>query len=84
MQAHFDSIQRIADTTTLPHAMRYLNSRIMEEMDVYHLMERLMKGKDQPNPLTSAEKIDLWDRLKILSTDLSLRLFLQLVSFDMA
>ncbi|KAF3437207.1 hypothetical protein FNV43_RR19960 [Rhamnella rubrinervis] len=67
MQAHFDSIQKIADSTTLPHAMRYLNSRIMEELDVYHLMERLMKGKDQPNPLTSAEKIYLWDKLKILS-----------------
>lgn len=82
MQAHFDSIQRIADTTTLPHAMQYLNSRVMEELDVYHLMERLKKGKDQPNPLTSAEKIELWDRLKFLSMNLSLDLFMQLVSFD--
>lgn len=82
MQAHFDSIQRIADTTTLPHAMQYLNSRVMEELDVYHLMERLVKGKDQPNPLTSAEKIELWDRLKFLSMNLSFSLFMQLVSFD--
>lgn len=35
-----------------------------------HLMERLMKGKDEPNSLTAAEKLELWDRLKILSMDM--------------
>ncbi|XP_021803245.1 peroxisome biogenesis protein 3-2 [Prunus avium] len=64
MQAHFENIQRIADTTTLPHAMHYLNSRIAEELDLSHLTDRLMQAKGQS---TSAEKLELWDRLKILS-----------------
>ncbi|KAJ9141515.1 hypothetical protein P3X46_032042 [Hevea brasiliensis] len=67
MQAHFENIQRIADATTLPHAMHYLSSRIAEELDLLQLTERLMKGKGQPNTLTSSEKLELWDRLKILS-----------------
>ncbi|KAK4782364.1 hypothetical protein SAY86_016466 [Trapa natans] len=67
MQAHFENIQRIANTTTLPHAIHYLSSRIAEELDLSHLMERLMKGRDQPNSLTQAEKLELWDHLKILS-----------------
>ncbi|RVX18076.1 Peroxisome biogenesis protein 3-2 [Vitis vinifera] len=67
MQAHFESIQRIADTTTLPHSMLYLSGRIAEELDLSHLTERLMKGKGQPNTLTPSEKLELWDRLKILS-----------------
>ncbi|GAV88932.1 Peroxin-3 domain-containing protein, partial [Cephalotus follicularis] len=67
MQAHFENIQRIAATMTLPHAMKYLNSRVEEELDLWLLTERLMKGKGQPNTLTSSEKLELWDRLKILS-----------------
>ncbi|XP_012072551.1 peroxisome biogenesis protein 3-2 isoform X2 [Jatropha curcas] len=67
MQVHFENIQRIADTTTLPHAMQYLSSRIAEELDLSQLTERLKKGKGQPNTLTHSEKLELWDRLKILS-----------------
>ncbi|KAK8627851.1 hypothetical protein V6N13_135449 [Hibiscus sabdariffa] len=67
MQAHFENIQRIADTTTLPHAMHYLSCRIDEDLNLSHLTKRLMKGKDQPNSLSSSEKLELWDRLKILS-----------------
>ncbi|KAB1212327.1 Peroxisome biogenesis protein 3-2 [Morella rubra] len=63
MQAHFASIQRIADTTTLPHAMHYLSSRIAEELDHSELTEKLQKAKGQPN----SEKLELWDRIKILS-----------------
>ncbi|KAJ4832337.1 hypothetical protein Tsubulata_027820 [Turnera subulata] len=51
MQAHFENVQRIADTTTLPHAMHYLSTRIEEELDLSHLTERLMKGKGQPNTM---------------------------------
>uniref|UniRef100_A0A5B7B7F6 Peroxisome biogenesis protein 3-2-like n=1 Tax=Davidia involucrata TaxID=16924 RepID=A0A5B7B7F6_DAVIN len=67
MQAHFENIQRIADTTTLPHAMLYLSSRVAEELNLLHLTEKLMKGKGQPNNLTSLQKLELWDELKILS-----------------
>nr|XP_040244642.1 uncharacterized protein LOC109769274 isoform X1 [Aegilops tauschii subsp. strangulata] len=37
-------MQRISDTTTLPFAMHYLRSRIMEELDTSHLTERLLQG----------------------------------------
>ncbi|EOY21205.1 hypothetical protein QUC31_007233 [Theobroma cacao] len=67
MQVHFENIQRIADTTTLPHAMHYLSCRIAEDLDLSHLTNRLMRGKGQPNTLSSSEKLQLWDRLKILS-----------------
>ncbi|KAK3440561.1 hypothetical protein EUGRSUZ_B00855 [Eucalyptus grandis] len=67
MQTHFESIQGIANTATMPHAMHYVSSRIAEELDLTHLTERLMRGKGQPNTLTSAEKLELWDQLKILS-----------------
>ncbi|XP_009791935.1 peroxisome biogenesis protein 3-2-like [Nicotiana sylvestris] len=67
VKSHFENIQRIADSTTLPHVMRCLSSQIEEELDLTHLTERLMKGKDLPNSLTAAEKLELWDRLKILS-----------------
>ncbi|XP_038878566.1 peroxisome biogenesis protein 3-2-like [Benincasa hispida] len=67
IQAHFENIQRIADTTTLPHAIQHLHSRIEEDLDLSHLTERLMMGKGQPNTLTLAEKLDLWENLKILS-----------------
>ncbi|OMO57877.1 peroxisome biogenesis protein 3-2 [Corchorus capsularis] len=67
MQVHFENIQGIADTTTLPHAMHYLSCRIAEDLDLSLLTERLMKGKGQPNSLSSSEKLELWDRLKILS-----------------
>ncbi|KAK4364043.1 hypothetical protein RND71_015401 [Anisodus tanguticus] len=61
---HFEKIQKIVDSTTLPHVTRYLSSRIEEQLDLVHLTERFMKGKDQPNSLTAAEKLELWDRLK--------------------
>lgn len=67
IQLHFENIQRIADTTTLPHAMPHLSCRIAEDLNLSHLMERLVKEKDQPNSLSSLEKLELWDSLKILS-----------------
>ncbi|XP_061988334.1 peroxisome biogenesis protein 3-2 [Rosa rugosa] len=62
MQAHFENIQSIADTTTLPHVMHYLSSRIAEELDTTYITERLMQMKGK-----SPEKLELWDRLKVLS-----------------
>lgn len=67
MQAHFENIQRISDTTTLPHSMHNLSCRIAEDLDLSHLLERLIQGKGQPNTLTQSEKLELWGRLKILS-----------------
>uniref|UniRef100_M1BAM1 Amino acid transporter n=1 Tax=Solanum tuberosum TaxID=4113 RepID=M1BAM1_SOLTU len=67
VKAHFENVQRIADSTTLPHVVRCLRSQIEKELDLTHLTERLMKGKDLPNSLTAAQKLELWDRLKIIS-----------------
>lgn len=67
IQKHFESVQSIADSTTLPHVMHYLENRIGENLDLTHLTERLIQGKGQPNALTSDQKLELWDRLKILS-----------------
>ncbi|CAA7051352.1 unnamed protein product [Microthlaspi erraticum] len=64
MKAHFENIQMIADSTTLPHAMRHLSSRIVEEIPVSSIMEKLSKGK---GTLTPSEKLHLWNELKILS-----------------
>lgn len=79
---HFENIQRIANTMTLPHAMLYLSSRVAEELDLLHLTEKLIKGKGQPNTLTPSQKLDLWDRLKILSMfSVFLSLFVLLTGF---
>ncbi|XP_010923819.1 peroxisome biogenesis protein 3-1 isoform X2 [Elaeis guineensis] len=67
LQTHFENIQRISDTTTLPYAMHYLRSRILEELDLSHLTDKLMQGKGQSHALTSKEKLELWEGLKILS-----------------
>ncbi|KAL4179216.1 hypothetical protein AMTRI_Chr13g118910 [Amborella trichopoda] len=67
LQLHFENIQRISDSATLPYVLRNLRSRLFEELDFSQLMERLMHGKGQPNILTSQEKLELWERLKILS-----------------
>ncbi|KAI4347237.1 hypothetical protein L6164_008065 [Bauhinia variegata] len=67
MQAHFENIQRISDTMTLPHAMYSLSCQIADDLDLSQLLDRLIKGKGQPNTLTPLEKLESWDRLKILS-----------------
>ncbi|KAL6552551.1 hypothetical protein OROHE_007915 [Orobanche hederae] len=67
IQAHFESVQGVADSTTLPHVMHLLDSRLAENLDLTQLTERLIQGKGQPNTLTTTEKLELWDRLKILS-----------------
>lgn len=70
MQAHFEEVQKIADATTLPHAIHYLSTQISEQLDLSPLTEKLMRGKEQPNTLSSSERLELWDRLKILSMKL--------------
>ncbi|KAJ4874223.1 Peroxisome biogenesis protein 3-1 [Raphanus sativus] len=64
MKAHFDNIQMIADTTTLPHALHLLSSRIVEDIDVSGVMETLSRGK---GTLVPSEKLHLWNELKVLS-----------------
>ncbi|XP_078439057.1 peroxisome biogenesis protein 3-2-like [Wolffia australiana] len=67
LQSHFENIQRISDSTTLPYAMYCLRTRISEELDVSYVTERLGKGKGNSSNLSPSEKLELWERLKILS-----------------
>ncbi|KAL8130248.1 hypothetical protein V2J09_019403 [Rumex salicifolius] len=67
LQEHFVNIQMIGDTMTIPHSISYLSTRVAEELDLSNITERLMQAKGQPNSLTSSEKLELWERLKILS-----------------
>jgi len=78
MKAHFESIQMIVDSTTLPHAMQFLSIRISEEIDVSHVMDRLNQGKGMLSP---PEKLQLWDELKILSMHCSHLLLLYQILF---
>ena len=64
LEAHFQKVQRISDTTTLPFALHYLRSRVMEELDISHLTERLLQGKGE---LTPEDKYETWEKIKILS-----------------
>ncbi|XP_048527554.1 peroxisome biogenesis protein 3-2-like [Triticum urartu] len=68
LEAHFEKVQRISDTTTLPFAMHYLRSRVMEELDISHLTERLLQGKGE---LTPEDKYETWEKIKILSWSMS-------------
>ncbi|TVU09112.1 hypothetical protein EJB05_42553 [Eragrostis curvula] len=67
LQTHFENVQRVSDTTTLPFAMHYLRSRIMEELDISHLTEKLLRGKGESNALTPKEKLETWEKIKVLS-----------------
>ncbi|XP_044466205.1 peroxisome biogenesis protein 3-2-like [Mangifera indica] len=67
MEAHFEKVQRIADATTLPHAIHYLRGQIEEGLALSQITDKLMRGKEQPSSLSPSEKLELWDTLKILS-----------------
>ncbi|KAG6514477.1 hypothetical protein ZIOFF_024837 [Zingiber officinale] len=67
LQVHFENIQRISDTTTLPYAMHCLQSSVSENLDLSPLTDKLIHGKGQSSALPLKEKLELWERLKILS-----------------
>jgi peroxin-3 len=64
---HFDSIQRISDTTTLPTLLPPLRSRLCALADVDALTRRLQEAASGASPLTSAEKVAVWEQLKVYS-----------------
>uniref|UniRef100_A0A7N0UGL8 Peroxin-3 n=1 Tax=Kalanchoe fedtschenkoi TaxID=63787 RepID=A0A7N0UGL8_KALFE len=64
---HFTNIQRIADSTTLPHTIQLLHTRLMNIVDLTGLRDRLLQVKGQSGGKTTLEKLELWERLKIQS-----------------
>jgi hypothetical protein len=64
---HFDSIQRISDTTTLPTLLPPLRTRLFALADVDALTRRLQEAATGSAPLSSADKVALWEQLKVQS-----------------
>ena len=64
---HFDSIQCISDTTTLPTLLPPLRSRLCALADVDALTRRLQEAASGATPLTAAEKVAVWEQLKVQS-----------------
>jgi hypothetical protein len=76
-QSHFESIQRISDSTTLPSVLPHLKARLFALVDLSGLTEKLILGKEDPQALSSRDKMQLWQELKTLSvfpSQLSVRL----------
>lgn len=67
LQSHFESIQRISDSTTLPSVLPHLKVRLYGLVDLTEHMDKLMLGKEDPQALSAREKLQLWQELKILS-----------------
>ena len=66
LHEHFDSIQRISDTTTLPSLLPGLRERLHQLIDVDALTARLMAARGA-EALTPAEKYAAWQELTVLS-----------------
>ncbi|CAD6219763.1 unnamed protein product [Miscanthus lutarioriparius] len=67
LQAHFEKVKRICDTTTLPLAMHHLSDKITSELDISKLTDKLRRGKVDSSALTPKEKYDTWEEIKIKS-----------------
>jgi peroxin-3 len=67
LQSHFESIQRISDTTTLPSVLPHLKASLFSKVDISVLTDKLMLGKEEPQLLSQEDKVQLWHELKTLS-----------------
>lgn len=65
---HFDSIQDIADTTTMPSLLPALGAAVTRSTGVQPLLERLRAGVSGDGaPLSAADKLGVWEELKVAS-----------------
>eukprot|EP00245_Coleochaete_scutata_P003638 TRINITY_DN15409_c0_g1_i1.p1 TRINITY_DN15409_c0_g1~~TRINITY_DN15409_c0_g1_i1.p1 ORF type:complete len:401 (-),score=82.62 TRINITY_DN15409_c0_g1_i1:203-1405(-) len=67
IQNHFESIQEISDSTTLPSVLSHVKLRLFELVDLSVLTNKLMAGKEASNDLAPKEKVQIWQELKVLS-----------------
>lgn len=67
LQSHFESIQRISDSTTLPSVLPHLKASLFSLVDLSGLTEKLILGKEAPQSLSPKDKLQLWHELKTLS-----------------
>ena len=61
LHEHFDAIQQVADTKTLPPLLPPLRARLFAACDVEALTARLREPS-----LSAADKVALWEELKLL------------------
>ncbi|MCO5557836.1 hypothetical protein L7F22_011408 [Adiantum nelumboides] len=66
LQVHFQSIQRISDSTTLPSILLRLKSQILSLLDLSRLTEELEQDKDNSR-LSAQERTELWENIKTIS-----------------
>ena len=67
LQLHFQSVQRISDTATLPFVLPQLKTQLQNQLNLSALTEKLVQGKEVPRVLSGKEKIELWQELKTRS-----------------
>ncbi|RLN35124.1 peroxisome biogenesis protein 3-1-like [Panicum miliaceum] len=67
LQEHFEKVQSICGTTTLPLAMHQLCENITSQLDISKLTDKLRQGKAESSALTPKEKYDTWEEIKIKS-----------------
>ncbi|KAG0599112.1 hypothetical protein M758_12G128800 [Ceratodon purpureus] len=67
LQSHFESIQRISDSTTLPSVLPHLKASLFSKVDLSGLTDKLILGKEDPQLLSQRDKLQLWQELKTLS-----------------
>lgn len=82
LQSHFESIQRISDSTTLPSVLPHLKASLFSLVDLSGLTEKLILGKEAPQALSPKDKLQLWHELKTLS-ELSYLFILILMSYSL-
>eukprot|EP00887_Chlorella_sp_A99_P006264 scaffold3.g6264.t1 len=62
---HFDSIQEIADGTTIPSLLPALWRALAAAAEMEGPLEALRAGREGGAPLTTADKVALWQELKL-------------------
>lgn len=65
LQHHFDNIQDIADSTTLPSLLPALSRALAQAADVDGPLERLRQAKEGRLRLAPADKLAAWEELKV-------------------
>jgi peroxin-3 len=65
LQRHFDSIQEIADATTVPSLLPALSKVLAQSTGVEALLEGLRAPANGAGALAPADKLAAWERLKV-------------------
>mmetsp|Transcript_39258 Transcript_39258/g.47552 ORF Transcript_39258/g.47552 Transcript_39258/m.47552 type:complete len:372 (+) Transcript_39258:129-1244(+) len=67
VETHFNSIQRICDSTTMPSMLPHMKENLLQLLDISPLTAKLTQAKHNVISLSKEEKYATWDELKLLS-----------------